>query len=327
MKERRTCLNNLAAVASFSRNHINYQANTIYDGVKGIMDVDRMFDVPSVTDSNISVGRVSLRMIMYTKLTFGELPLFLEIHQGEPMMPVDVVVGNCPEAERMLLMINKNPAAYFYYYLRDVAKLDADWLVEVISKSFEPMLVRDIDKCKWEASGCVLTTPEDEVNAQAAALEKAAWYIDEFGGSMFDMGEKEKKEFSSKEQLEDLYEDKSFQTVTKGKIRGSKVGVRFAGEEDTAERCAQKGGSGEQDYSKLSKEKLIELLMSKAGISSNSGSQPSGSKQKADASSSDGSDESSEGSSDSDSSMSAEKEIPAPSGGVNTGGTTSAHRE
>ena len=56
------------------------------------------------------VGAVSLHDILYMHVKSKEgHPLFLEVHQGELMGPVDVVVGSYEEAERMLLMINKTP--------------------------------------------------------------------------------------------------------------------------------------------------------------------------------------------------------------------------
>jgi hypothetical protein len=38
--------------------------------------------------------------------------LLLEVHQAAPMGPVDVAIPNAEEAERMMLMMHKNSAAY-----------------------------------------------------------------------------------------------------------------------------------------------------------------------------------------------------------------------
>ena len=71
------------------------------------------------------IAKVTLRTILYMQVkTADGLPLFCEIHQGEPMGSVDVVVGAYEEAERMVLMINKNPGAYLYYSLVSEAKMD-----------------------------------------------------------------------------------------------------------------------------------------------------------------------------------------------------------
>jgi hypothetical protein len=103
----------MAAVASYSRHHINYQANSRYDGIRGILDLDKLF------------AMLSLRDILYKHVKTSEgHPLFMEVHQGEPMGSVDVVVGDYEAAERMMGMINKNPAAFFQYYLTTVAGMD-----------------------------------------------------------------------------------------------------------------------------------------------------------------------------------------------------------
>eukprot|EP00956_Cyclotella_meneghiniana_P034609 scaffold106721_cov50-Cyclotella_meneghiniana.AAC.1 len=207
----------LAAVAAWSKDHINYQYNTLYDGIRGILNIDRELEVDP-EDLSEDAQKLSLHTLLYKRVQLGEFPMFLEIHQGAPMMPVDVVIGNCAEAERMMLMINKNPAAFFFYYLRDVGKVDPEWLMTLLDKVMDPTLMKEIDKCTWDVKELVLTTPQDVENAKTVSIEKAAWYKDELGESLFDMAEKEKKEFATKEQLEDLYkEDKSFQTVTKKK--------------------------------------------------------------------------------------------------------------
>jgi hypothetical protein len=100
------------AVASYCRRHINYQASTRYDVIHGIMDLDKEFAVYSVSDPSQIMGRVSLRFLLCNQVkTESGFPLFCVVHQGAPMGPVDVVVGNCEESEHTLLMINKNAAA------------------------------------------------------------------------------------------------------------------------------------------------------------------------------------------------------------------------
>lgn len=321
----------MAAVAASARNHINYMSNTMYDGVRGILDVDKAFDVPSATVPGEIVARVTLRSIMYSKIKMkGDLPLFLEVHQGAPMAPVDVVIGNCEEAETMMLMINKNPAAYFYFYMKDVVKWDAAFLEGLLGKVMDPTLVKEVPKCKWEASTWVLTTPQDEANAKLAAIESAAWYKDEFGENIVDMEGKEKKAYSSKEQLEELYDEKSHKTVSKK--AGAKTAVEFGDVRDIDDVMAEEDGGGEEeedeaDLSKLTKEQLIERLMRKAEINSNSGSRPSRSSTAADAANSDDSGSSYTGSSGSSATSSEVEDVSPPSAGGNTGRPASAHSE
>jgi hypothetical protein len=138
----------MAAVASYVRKHINYQANSRYDGIRGILNLDKEFEVESVSNPTKIVVTVILRSNLYKQFkTLDGLPLFCEIHQGDPMGPVDVVVGSYEQAERMVLMINKNSAAYCYYFLTTVGKMDSGFTARVIRGCFDPVLVQAIDSC------------------------------------------------------------------------------------------------------------------------------------------------------------------------------------
>jgi hypothetical protein len=68
----------MAAVASYSRHHINYQANSRYDGIRGILDLDKQFAIYSVMDPTRVVGQLSLCDILYTHVKTAEgHPLFM----------------------------------------------------------------------------------------------------------------------------------------------------------------------------------------------------------------------------------------------------------
>ena len=214
----------MAAVASYVRNHINYQANSRYDGIQVILNLDKEFALHSVADPSKLVANVSLRAILYTQFKTGDgLPLFYELHQGEPMGAVDVVVGSYEQAEKMVLMINKNSAAFSQYFLTTVAAMDVEFVKSVVVGCFDPMLVRDIDNCKWDAETRVLTTPQDEENEKLAAMESAAWYKDAFGDNVFDMSKKDKAKKLSASELEDLHVEHSVNTAGKkpGHYEGS----------------------------------------------------------------------------------------------------------
>jgi hypothetical protein len=55
----------MAAVASYVCKHINYQANSRYDGIRGILNLDKEFEVESVSDPTKVVATVTLRSILY----------------------------------------------------------------------------------------------------------------------------------------------------------------------------------------------------------------------------------------------------------------------
>jgi hypothetical protein len=268
----------MAAVASYSRRHINYQANSRYDGIRGIWNVDKEFKVCSVTDPDQVVATVSLRTILYTQIkTADGLPLFCEIHQGEPMGPVDVVVGAYEEAERMLLMINKNPGAYLYYYLASEAKMDEAFVRAVVVGTIDPFFVREIDACNWDSETRVLTTPQDVANEKSAAMESAAWYKDVFGENVFDMSKKEAPKKMSAAELEDLHAEHSVKTATKqqGRYAGSPGAETFVvGQKPGMAKPVSEAQGEEADLEKYSREELL-VLLRKAKISPHGkGSQP-----------------------------------------------------
>ncbi|KAL3783197.1 hypothetical protein ACHAWO_004430 [Cyclotella atomus] len=97
--------------------------------------------------------------------------LFEEVHQAQPLHPVDVAVPNCEEAERMLLMMQKNTAAYYWHYLKEETNLGEQLIAKVIQASMDPILVNGIDKCSWDKENWILKTPEDAENEKLKAME------------------------------------------------------------------------------------------------------------------------------------------------------------
>ena len=102
------------------RMHINLHSSLCYAGIHGILGLDVPVPVYSESDPTKIVGDMTLRYVMYNyvKLLDGS-SLFAEIHQENPMMDVEVVVANIPEAERMVEVINKQPGVFFSHYLVD----------------------------------------------------------------------------------------------------------------------------------------------------------------------------------------------------------------
>ena len=313
----------MAAVASYSRHHINYQANSRYDGIRGILDLDKQFAIYSVSDSTRVVGRLSLRDILYKQVKTSEgHPLFMEVHQGEPMGSVDVVVGDYEAAERMIGMINKNPAAFFQYYFTTVAGMDEQFVGKVLSGSMDPTFVREIHQCKWDKEKWILITPGDAEAEKLEAMEKAAWYKDAYGDNVFDLSKKDKgKKFSAAE-LEDLHAENSVKTASRkqGRYSGSPgVETFVVGQKKgnvSAEGFAQ---ATADEFEGKTREELLEMLR-KALISfKEKGSQPKGTRAGVgsgdvggDSSLSGSSSSSSSSSSDSTSASSAEVTSPSP---------------
>ena len=79
-----------------------------YKGVIGVFDINKRVDIYSVTDMAEVVRTTNLCSVFYAMNT----SLIAEIHQADPMMNVDVVVGNTEEAIACVDTFNKNIAVY-----------------------------------------------------------------------------------------------------------------------------------------------------------------------------------------------------------------------
>ena len=83
-----------------------------YKGVIGVFYINKRVNIYSVTDTTEVVGTMNLQLVFYSMNMLDENPLIAEIHQADPMMNVDVVVGKTEEAVACVDMLNKNIAAY-----------------------------------------------------------------------------------------------------------------------------------------------------------------------------------------------------------------------
>ena len=184
----------MSALASHCRKHINYMGNTRYDGIMGILDLDKPIPFYSASDPNKVAGWYTLRRAMYEKFKMSDgHRLFWEVHQPAAMGPVDVVVPNCEEAERLILMINKNAAAFFINYLRDYGNMPEEFVKRMVRATMDPSKVNLVEDCVWQKADMVLITKADKEAEELQAMEDAAWYKDEIGDHMTSKDKKSKK--------------------------------------------------------------------------------------------------------------------------------------
>lgn len=303
---------------------MNYQSCTRIDGLRGILDEDKEVPFYSVTDRSKVVGYMTLRRVLYICFVMSDgYRLFEEVHQAAPMGAVDVVVPNCAESEKMLMMINCNLAAYATHYLVKVAKIDEEFVTRLIQASVDPGLVNAIEDCKWDEKNQVLFTPEDEEQEKMKAIEEAAWYNDEFGDHMVDSNKKEKMQYASKEALDELNCDHSYKLFhqKKGNYVGSPDAPSFQVGGKSMEVDILSDDEVEEvavDYEKMSHAELVKLLK-KHTISNSKGSPPSDKEGSEGSGSSSGSSSSSGTSGSSVKDAEKEKEgTSPPSGGGNT---------
>ena len=155
--------------------HANYQGSMTGETISGIYLLD---GTVALTQGN---GSVSLRQVLFTYFKMKDkYSIFAELHQTEEMGPVLAIIPACAEAERLVQMMNKQVAAFLYYFLLD-ASLPEVFIKALLKETCNPMLVKEISDCDWDSDTQTLTTPEEKQQDDALDdLEGASWYKNAF---------------------------------------------------------------------------------------------------------------------------------------------------
>ena len=96
------------------------------------------------------------------------------------MGPVQAVIPNTPEAERMILMMNKNVPSYIGNVLKDQGMPEA-FLMELVRKSCCPTQLSEMATCTWDSDSRTLTTQQEKAEEEnRVILEMASWFKDAF---------------------------------------------------------------------------------------------------------------------------------------------------
>ena len=117
----------------------------VYEAIYGIEGLDLEVEFYKKSDRTQVAGAMTLRYVMYNymKMESGH-SLFAEIHQEGDLAMVQVVVGNMPEAERTILMINKQPAVFFTHFLKD-AGLDPRFLDDLVKTAISKVYLHKME--------------------------------------------------------------------------------------------------------------------------------------------------------------------------------------
>ncbi len=121
------CLMHIAQV------HCNYQCSMILEDVVSITDLNGQAVLNEVRMNTPLCFTLRQVLLHYVYLNDGH-QLLAEIHQSNNGMGrVQAIIPNTPEAEQMILMMNKNFPAYIGNVLRDQGLLDS-FLMEMFKK-------------------------------------------------------------------------------------------------------------------------------------------------------------------------------------------------
>ena len=95
------------------------------------------------------------------------------------MTEVEAVLSDNGEYHRIVEMMSKNVAAYTFYYLTSMHKMNADFVTKLLDKTMDPSLVAEVTDCEWDETTFTLTTPSDhEEDSQDDALANQPWMLD-----------------------------------------------------------------------------------------------------------------------------------------------------
>jgi hypothetical protein len=160
---------------SVSQKHTNYQCSMLLEDIVGITNLEGQVKVSQ--ELTLSLRQILLN---YVRLSDGH-QLVAEVHQlYEVMGRVQEVISNTPEAEQMILMMNKNFPAYLGNVLRDQGMPD-DFLLELLKRSCNPTMINKMNSCTWDPESGILTTAKEvSTNIAQIALESAPWYKNAF---------------------------------------------------------------------------------------------------------------------------------------------------
>jgi hypothetical protein len=122
-------------------------------------------------------GAVSLRMVMLNYLKMKDkFSLFAELHQTEELGPVLAIIPACSKAKTMVHTMNKQVAAFLYYFLKDAA-LPVKFIMDLLQATCDTTLVAEIKIYDWDVDTQSLTTPQEKKeDKRIEKLENAEWY-------------------------------------------------------------------------------------------------------------------------------------------------------
>jgi hypothetical protein len=152
----------------------------ILKDIVGIMNLNGQADLYEEGMSTPLCFTLCKLLLQHVLLSDG-CQLLAEIYQSSDVMGrVQAVIPNTPEAEQMVLMMNKNFPAYMGHVLHDQG-LPKTFLMEIFRRSCCPTMMSEMALCTWDPDSGVLTTSRESAkNHNLAELEKVAWHKDAF---------------------------------------------------------------------------------------------------------------------------------------------------
>lgn len=160
----------------FHMNTINYNFSMTSTDVPGFTDLNHKVEI---REGGKVIQNVSLRYCLLSLFKLKDKsPLIAEVHQLAPGDSIQVVHPNIPEAEAVLLNMQKHVGGFIYCDLLD-AGIEESFVKAMLRKFVDPMLVHEVDQCSWDSSTRTITTPAKlEEDGAGKGVEEMPWYKD-----------------------------------------------------------------------------------------------------------------------------------------------------
>jgi hypothetical protein len=195
-----------------SQKHTNYQITMVVEDLLGITNLDAAASL--YNEAGEATKGLTLRHVLLTKFKLKDgFQLIAEVHQSAaPMSPVQVVIPQTPEAEKMILMMNKNFPAFLSFVLRDL-HFPEQAIQEYVRRCCCQVKAAEIPDCSWNSETATLTTPQDLRRSSTDDFSSASWYKDAFADLGISRGKS--KPTPPPENLFKLDEERSVFTIHK----------------------------------------------------------------------------------------------------------------
>jgi hypothetical protein len=130
------------------------------------------------------------------------------------MAPVQAVIPNTPEAEKMIVMMNKNFPSYVGNVLNDQG-LPEEFLMKLFYRACCRIMIADISKTAWDPKTSTLITETELAQDRTTTdLVNASWFKDAFSDLDLDKSKDKKQPVLSPEAPFDLDGDSWSQPST-----------------------------------------------------------------------------------------------------------------
>ena len=153
-----------------SQKHTCYQMSMNTEVVKGIVNADgaaKLYNKDGELCGEMTMREVLLKLFK----TKDGTTLAAEVHQQHGLCPTEVVIPGSDEAAAMVAMMNRQVAAFCYFYLLDQG-LPEQFAHDLVAASCCPEQVAEIPSWKWDSKRKILVAPKGRFKERTEDLIK-----------------------------------------------------------------------------------------------------------------------------------------------------------